>query len=237
MDNLEVDSIWNEETRLAIETGFSNLVKRYDVAEHHNTLLYICLVESNHADIQLQGIHENYKNILRLKELAQLLLLYKPTNRHKPSSIKIASLTEAIKVTDSQLISWIGSLIQEAIGDGHFNPTELGEGLFSFSNGVGKNLTDHDILNWSMIEKTADQKIRRPGVRERNKQLSTFLLKVWQFLDNETTLTTCEGVRFTDDQLNFLFELAELLEWLREDKIESDPKDYIYTLLWNRLKP
>jgi hypothetical protein len=237
MPFLEIDAVWKEEQRISIEEAFKALVEKYNIVKHYDTLLYICLVESNDAELKLNHIHDTYKNYNRVKELAQLLLLYKPDKRHRPTNLKVSGVMDTVKLTDKVLVEWVGTTIKNAIEELAFNPSELGESVFSFiATDDGSIGSSRQPLNYAIIERLANQTKRKPGIRERNKNLSNFLLRVWNFVDNETILTTEPGVRFSDHQLNFLFKVAELFEWLKGIDFDSEDKDYIYTLLGNRIK-
>jgi hypothetical protein len=236
MISVEIDSIWTDEQREAVEVGFKALVEQYNISDQYDTLLYICLIESNQADFEFQLVQDAYKNNKRINELAQLLLLFKPTNKHKRSTIKVSSLIDTVKLSDPLLIEWVGKLVQEAITELNYVPGELGWEVPRFTEGENGSLfTEGSPLNYTIIEKFAERTIRKPGIRERNRMLVQFLGKVLAFITRETSLTTKDGVRFSDDQLNFLFKVAELFEWIRNDDLDSEPKDYISTLLNNRI--
>jgi|GEM_PF-4972064 len=234
---LEIDAVWKEEQRINIETAFQELAERYKIVQHYDTLLYICLVESNNAELKLKGKHDTYKSYRRLKELAQLLLLYNAEQKYKPKTIAVASLTDKVKLNDEVLIEWLGTTIKNAIEEQKFSVAQFGEEAFTLtSNTDGKIIAGKQTLNYNAIEGLAKRYMREPGIRERNKYLSSFLFMVLNFLSNETVLTTKPNVKFSDDQLNFLFYIAKLFDWLQEDDFESEPKDYIKTLLNNRVK-
>lgn len=237
IQELQIDAVWKEQQRIEVERAFKRLTVKYNIVEHHDTILYICLVESNNAELQLRRKHDTYKSYKRLKELAQLLLLYKPEQKHKPRTITATSLTNTVKLTDEILIEWLGTIVNNAIEELQFSVAQFGEEAFTLmSNKDGKIIDGKQSLNYHAIEIVAKQHIQKPGIRDRNKYLSSFLFMVFNFLSNETVLTTEPNVKFSDDQLNFLFHVAKLFDWLREDDFESEPKDYIKTLLNNRIK-
>jgi hypothetical protein len=232
---LDIDAIYNEQLRIAVETSFSELIRLNNLDKHHQTLLYVCLIESNVADMEYQAIYDTYKQRLRDKQLAQFLLLYKPTSKHKPTNIKVSTLTDTIKITAPDLIDWFGSLIQEFVEQRKFIPGTHGGSLFKFTMNNDWSLNDGK-LNYEVIERLAAQTIRKPGIRDRNRLLATFLFKIWNVLDKATALTTNGEVRFSDKQLKFLFEVAVILGWIDRLYYDSDDKDYIYSLLSNEMK-
>jgi len=234
---VEVDAIHTDEKRRATEKEFKQLLKEYGIEEHYETLLYICLIESNNGDIQYQHKYQTYNQNKFDKELAQLLLINNPAATYKPNNIKVSSITDTVKITNDKLIKWIAELVNNAIEQGSFNPSELSETIFSFiANDEGEITSKVQPLNYKHIQQIAEQTVRKPGIRDRNRLLAKFLFKILAYLNKETVLQARDGVRFSDDQLNFLFKVAELLEWLRANDFESEPKDYIHTLLLNYSK-
>lgn len=231
---LEIEPVWTKEQRQTIEVEFAKLTSNYELTAFYDTLLYIVLIEHNHADIRFQHYNEVLNHSQRTKELAQLLLLLNPKEKHKPSSLKISSVTQTVTIQDSKIMSWIGNLINNSITNLDFSISELGEEALTF--GVSfEHQTDNAQfhLDYEQIQFYANRKLNKRIKREKNKVLAPFLLKVLYFLNSETPLCTPPTVRFTDRQLNFLYSLAVMLEWLNHDSISSDGKDYLGTLLLN----
>ena len=149
----------------------------------------------------------------------------------------LSTSNENIKLTNTKVLAWIGQLVNKTISEGSFTPSELNVEILCFiadDKGAIKNMPQP--LNYQIIQNAAERKIRKPGIRERNRFLRGFFKKVLVVLNNENILRAEEGVRYADKQLNFLFEVAVLMEWLHEDEFDSEPKDYIYTLLANHDK-
>jgi hypothetical protein len=235
---INLDAVHATTQREEIEVRFKDLVDRYNLTEYYETLLFVCCVESNHADLNFQHVHQNYQNRLRDKQLAQFLLLFKPNAKYPAINLKISTLTETVKITNPDLITLFGSLMTQFLEQGDFIPGIHGTSLFQFiANDTGSIDANSEFkLNYAVIDALASRSVRKPGIRDRNRTLAAFLLIVWNVLDKATPLTTIEGIRFSDNQLKFLFEVAEIFEWLRDIDIHSDSKDYIYTLLLNEIK-
>jgi len=233
---LEIDSIWKVEQRLDLERKFKALATEYGLVKHYDTLLYIILLEHNNADIKFYHSHSVYDKHKRIKELAQLLLMFQPDTKHKPDKLQLSSAMENVKLTDQTLINWIGKLINQTIQELNLKPTELGEEVFDFiSNKDRSILSAEQNLNYDKIKQYAAHSVRKPTIRERNKVLAPFLLNVLKFLNKETTLSSPPTIRFTDEQLNFLYNLANLLEWIDDKRVGSEGKDYLGTLLLNHV--
>jgi hypothetical protein len=231
---IEIDSIWEEQEGKTVEQRFSELVGDFDLLEHRDTLLYVVLLESNHADVAYQLVHDTYTQRLRDKQLAQFLMLYKPGNKRLPTNIKVSSLEKTVKLTDSGLLMWFGDLVKQFLQRGEFIPGEHGSSLFKFLQTDDSQIDSKQQLNYAVIEAISSLTIKKPNIRDRNKHLASFLLVVWNVLDRETPLRAVQGAKFSDHQIKFLFEVAEIFGWLNRLQIDSEPKDYLYSLLNNQ---
>lgn len=231
---VEIESVWTQDKRIEIASQFEELIKEFHLHDIHHTLLYICLVESNDADANYQNAFDTYKKHKAQRELAQILLLFKKENPHQPDRIKISSLQNAINITDADLINWIGNTLKSAIESKDYPPTGLGGILLSFIADKNGKINEKDQpLNYDTVLAASQLAIRKPGIRERNRHLAKFLSNVLLFLNNETILRGSERIKVTDRQLSFLFRVATILEWIDENDFDSEPKDYLSTLLSN----
>lgn len=227
---VEVDSVWELERKIEIEAGFEVIVGKYNLIQWRDTLFYICLVESDRADQLFQYYFYSYSERKRNIELSKLLLFTNPQNQYPVIELKVSSKIETIKIQDTLLIKWISTLVRDSLEQQTFNPTDLS---FTWVNGNNGLYTDDNRINYSSLVTLSQNRIRKPGIRERNKALAGFLINVLKFLNKETSLKAEAPIIYTDQQLYFLFEVAELLEWISEDDFDSDRKDYIRTILTN----
>jgi len=234
---LDIESISSEEKRKVLEAKFNDLCGKYGLMSMRDTLLYICLVEHDAAELKFQYVYKQYNEFKRAKELASLLLL-KQSDKHDTMTIKVSTLTDTVKISDRQLVQWIGDLIERTIREQDFVPDILGNAVMSFVSDAEDVISydHHNQLNYTNIEKIAVSAVRKPGIRERNRCLTTFLMALLKFMTEEQLLPKPVNIRYTDAQLNFLFELSVMLEWLQPFDFDSEPKDYMYTLLTNQAK-
>jgi hypothetical protein len=233
---VEIDTVWRHEQLVELEKRFTHMLITFGLSEHYQSLFYVCLLESNLAEMRYQHAFETYNHRLRDKQLAQFLLMFQPDAKYPPISLKISSLTETVKITSEEIIGWCGSLMKQFLELGEFVPGEHGASLFSFIANAQGNLDNDSELNYDVIKNLAHKTVRRPGIRDRNRFLASFLLVVWNVLNKGTAISAPEGTRFSDKQIKFLFEVAETFGWLSGISLDSEPKDYIYTLLSNHMK-
>lgn len=234
---VEIDAVWNEDQRKHIEQEFKTLARRFKLTRYLDTLLFICLVESNNADQQYQYRFQAYEQLKRDKEIAQFMLINKHGNKHKPNNIKITGVMDSVKLTDPSLIDWLGKLVKEAIEKQEFDLSVFGQSWLRFvANDDGEVGTEPFSINYTYVEQVANTKMRKPGIRERNRYLALFLSNVLSYLNTYTPLSKLGDKGYTDDQVKFLFEVACIVEWLNELDFDSEPKDYMYALLSNHLR-
>jgi hypothetical protein len=232
---LEVESVTNAEERQLMESHFADLTNKFDLSDYNDTLLYITLVENERAGQLFELEHLTYEQRLRDKQLAQFLILYNPANKHKPLNVKIATAVSSINITSPDIIDWIGDLLREFIGHGEFIPGAHGSTLLRFIS-TEESLTIENGLNYAAIEAISNSLVKKPTIITRNKYLAPFLLRILLILNTFTPLKAATGIRFSDRQVNFLFKLAEIFNWLNENSIDSEPKDYLSSLLNNYLR-
>ena len=233
--NLEIESVTTVEERLLIEARFAALTDKYDLNEYNDTLLYIVLLENERAGELFELEHYTYEKRLRDKQLAQFLMLYNPANKHKPLNVKIATATNSVNITSPDIVNWIGKLVGEFVSKGEFIPGVHGATLLRFMASDRFPLTENG-LDYSTIEVISNSTVKKPTIITRNKYLAPFLLRVLLILNTFTPLKVATGTRFSDRQINFLFELAEIFNWLDNLSIDSDPKDYLSSLLKSYLR-
>jgi hypothetical protein len=97
------------------------------------------------------------------------------------------------------------------------------------------NPFQNEPIDIERIKQYANLKLVNPKNRLK-KGMATISFAVYSYLEGETELKASEGVSFSDRQLNFLFELLELLKQVNRLEIDSDAKDYMRTLLMNFLR-
>ena len=229
---VETYNIFNYETEDAFKRAFAEIITKYELEIYVYTLGYIALVENDAAYEKWWLVNDDYNSKLRTKQLAQLLTCMHETPDQKLQALKLTTLTDTVKLTDSNLIRWIGGLIAKGVSTADFTHEELGQSVYGLIADDNGSIHFDEELDYRRISYYAKKRIKKPSLH-RNKILYTFLSKVLYFLEHHTHLTTNGNSRYTDSQMNFLFELAKLFGWLNELKIESEPKDYMYALFAN----
>jgi hypothetical protein len=232
-ENIVEWSVFDNE--VAFEKDFKELLAKYNLIEHYDNLLYLTLYTFDSAWQGIQWAYDDYQSKKRARELAKLLLLLKQTAPGKLCGIGFSSLMDTAKTTDPLLNDWISKTLENAIESKSFP-------IGAFGDNVLQMLTDkHNPLepepaNIDKLKRYASKRLVNPK-NQITKGKATICLSIYHYLQGETNLKASENTIFSDAQLNFLFKLLQLLKQVDEQNIDSEPKDYMRTLLMNYLKP
>lgn len=220
--------VFNDE--VAFTQAFKELISKYRLLEHTDNLLYLTLYSYDDAWQGIQHAYEDYQSKKRARELAQLLLLLKQTGSGKLINTKYSSLTDTVKTIDNLLNDWISKTIINAIEHKQFPIGAFGDTVLQMlDNG---NPLAFEELNLDKLKTYANKRLINPK-NTFNKAKATIALIVYSYLEGETKLRSAPGTDVSDKQLKFFFELLELLQMVSEEEVDSEPQDYMRTLINN----
>lgn len=207
---------FDEEHIQEVETEFNKLVDKYNLLPHKDTLLLIALMSHKEIIGINDVVEETYIHTKRAKELAQLILTLKGSKVSTHNTISIKTLTENVKLTDDKLVNWINSLILDSIRN-----NQIPYNIMGFQ---GQSMQSDEVLQ-SMAKQRLPKFKYLP-------MLSEFCCKLHPYLVFETDIKP-DNTEFSDNMLNFYFELLVLLDMIDKERIESDHKDYMRSVLVN----
>lgn len=223
----------NDEDIRRIKEGFQVIAAKYDLSNHYDNLLLIALYKLNITEAALYELRLQHPLQERTKELANLLLAFRQSERKHLNSFALKTFTNAAKVTDGWAIEWILTLLEKGIAKGQY---PIGGFDYSLNEKFHDTLPNGDkVLSLQKLKEEAE----RPVVSYKRMVKSyhaDFCLYVYRYLDQETDIRPDKTKLLSDAQLNFFYELMVLLEMINPDTIDSEPKDYIGSLLRNRIK-
>jgi len=224
--------IFNDEA--AFEKSFKELLTKYNLIDHYNNLLYLTLYIYDQVWQSIQIAYDDYSSKKRTRELAQLLLMLKGTKKGKLDQIMFKSLTDTAKTTDSLLNDWISGTLIEALEQKKFPIGGFGATVLEMLSDEEHPLKP-DTVNEAKLQQYAKMRLIHPKNRINKAKVSISLL-VYSYLEGETQLKAEGEASFSDVQLNFFFELLELLKQVDRNNMKSLPKDYMRTLIFNVVK-
>jgi len=215
------------------EANFKTLLANYQIEDHYDNLMYVVLSVFDAVFTGIQHAHDDYNSKKRARELAQLLLLLKPTQTYKTNSIAFKTPTSDAKINDPILIHWITESLINSIRKFQYSPTQFGDTTHFMLNPSGQ-FNDQE-LDYSVLKEMADKRLINPKNTVKRGHF-TICYTVYKYLELATTLTASKGTQFSDTQLTFLFELLQLLKQVHIETITSEPKDYMSSLMYNFIK-
>ena len=205
-----------------IEDGFKAILSKYNLNSHYDNLMFMMLTKLQVMEYQAYELDLQYEHKTRARELAQVLLAFKDQNPNHVSSILIKTVTEPVKIADPQVCQWIGKLIKDAINEGGVPLTLLG-------------MEDSKMLTEEQLKQLATSKIKKPSTGGM-KYVADFCLHLYLYMIKETSIRPDPNTLLSDTLSNFYFDVLTLFKLIEPTTIESEPKDYISTLLRNRIK-
>jgi hypothetical protein len=177
---------------------------------------------------ELKRLNE-YK--LRGREVAQLLLTFKETEPKDYHSIQFKTRLGTTKVTDKRVIELVLNLLSEGIRDRNY-------GIGSFEWTLSEQLFDDTPkgkqLSIPKLEVQAKQTIISHKRKEKG-LLADFCLYMFKYLEVETDMRPEKTKLLPDRMLHFYYDVLVLFELIDPNTIESEPKDYVSSLLRNRI--
>ncbi|RYY49279.1 MAG: hypothetical protein EOO06_07570 [Chitinophagaceae bacterium] len=226
-------SVWNAEIGKTIEEEFRWLLRTYKLERYYDTLLYICLVESNHAEVIIEHRISNFDVKKRMIELAKFIQLLNPKYDDTPKVLKLSLKGKTAIIKDNKTVKWISGLIETTIENVDINEVQDYVNFLFFRADENGGIDGSRKLNFANIDLIANTKVRKPDKRVKNDALARFLLRVLNYINEETTMKVQPGILYSKSELTFLFEVARIFDWLDYD-ITDTPHKYISSLLNNR---
>ena len=225
-----IDWFDTEEKVEKINEAFRSVIEKFDLSNHYDDLLFLCLNKIQEIElIELELIFQSSQQA-RSKELAKLLLALQDHTHNGNSQIVIKTRKDTVKITDTKLNNWLTKSIVTAVGRGDLSVSDFD---LRFKDATIKD--SPDALNNEVLKEI----LSSPTINLKQQGTSLFVdfcLYLYPYLVNETAIKADKNVLFSDSQLNFYFELLELFGYLSRWNIQAENKDYMSSLLWNRIR-
>lgn len=209
--------------------GLKAILEKYELESHYTELLYLLLKKNEQIRVRYDAYWQNYDDDLTSSEVAKFLLAYKTSNPKHQFHLTAKPLKGSVTIKDSAISRWMAETIYNRIESRDFPLGLFGEKIIY--DLFGPDL-DSESISLERLEATANLKPKKPTVRIK-KLYSELCLYLQVYLNAETDMKASENVLVADSQANLFFDLLELLGYLRKDRFDSEPKDYIYSMLNN----
>ncbi|ATP58404.1 hypothetical protein CPT03_19025 [Pedobacter ginsengisoli] len=222
------------ETRyLSVSEGLKTIVETYGIADHYEELLYLILKKNEQIAERYEAYWNNYNDDQTSKEVAKFLLAYKESNPRQHFQLVAKPVTGSVAIKDTVVAKWMCEQIYKAIEARDFPLGVFGEKILY--DLFGDSFATDEPISLERLKATSELNPKKPTLRVK-KLYVDFCSYIKDYLIEHTRLTLPSDVSLTDAQANFFFDVLELLEYLDRDKIESEPKDYIHTMIRNHTK-
>lgn len=227
-----IDWYDTDEKVAEIENAFKAILKKYGLIAHFDNLLFLLLGKTQEIEAIQYELNFQYNQKKRTKELAAFLLTYVNSDKKQLNGLALKTFTGTGKVSDTNLIQWMcDSIIKSLINgdvlvsDYEYNIREL---VFDRTNTGLK-------LSIEKLQVQANKTVSSPYRNIRSLHAG-FCFYLYQYLISETDIKPDPNAMFSDAQLMFYFDLLVLFDFINPDNVESDEKDFMRSILVNRIK-
>ncbi len=215
---------YDEDSFIELSNGLKTILTKYNLDDHYTELLYLVLKKDEEIRTTYNSLWQNYNDDKTSKEVAEFLLAFKQSKPNQPFQLTAKAFTGSVSIKNTYISRWMCETIYTAIEKQEF-PLRL-FGAKVLHNLFGSNPFDVNEISTERLEATSKLNPRKPTTKVKRLYIE-FCLFIQIYLINETNLTIPDGVRLTDSQANFFFDVLELLGYLDSDSV-SVPKDYIH---------
>ena len=215
-----------------IKEGFEKITDKYDLSLHYDNLFYLSLLKIQENEAMLDEFYFQYEQKKRTKELANLLLGLAVTPGKELNTILLKTFKETYKVNDNKLIKALSTIIIDGVKQGNLL---AGDFEFNIRETFFDDVDGAKLLSIEKLKIASNMKIESPKRREKAMQ-ADLCFYLYPYLVNETYIKSDQSKLLSDKQLNFYFDLLALFGYIDSETTGSDEKDYMGTLLKNRIK-
>ncbi|MBB5437947.1 hypothetical protein HDC92_001621 [Pedobacter sp. AK017] len=220
---------------LRFSEGLKVATETYGIQDHYEELLYLILQKNEQIRVRYDAYWQNYNDDLTSREVAKFLLAYKESKPNQHFQLVAKPVTGSVAVKDSVIAKWMCEQIYKAIEARKMPLGIFGEKILFNLFGDDFDFDTNATISMERLKATASLSPRKPTVRVK-RLLVEFCLHLQVYLIKHTSLTVPDNVLLSDAQANLFFDILELIRYVDRDKIASEPKDYIHTMLRNPTK-
>lgn len=239
---VELELIMPIEQYEKIKSKLLTTFDKYGLTEDREELIYIIIIEDEILDGMIYGDKLRYNETQKAIDVSKFLLTFKNAKDNPLFQIGVKEnvgtifkpKTQSAFIQDAEISKWMCQLVLDAIETGKYPQYDI-FGEFFTESIAGLNFGDRLPISDKSLKYGANLKNKSHTVF-RKKRYVHFCFAVLRYLENFTHLKTPQGVKITDVQSNFLFEVLEILGYINGDEIDSEPKDYINSMIRNNSK-
>lgn len=219
--------------------GLKGVIEKYKLNEVREELLYVIFREDEILGDNIQDDQARYDYLENIIEVSKFLLAFKNSedNPHFQIGVRENTGTELMPINkthfvkNAEISKWMCQVICDAIEVGNLPYGLVDEQ--STENIFGSTYYgSQGPIKIEKLERGANLKNKSFSVYRRKRYVE-FCYQVQNFLEEYTNLKSSANVKISDEQANFFFDILNVLNYLNFEKIESEPKDYINSMIRN----
>lgn len=220
----------------------SMAIVKHGLLEQKEELLYLIFREDENLEELTYLDRLRFEDTQKAIDVSKFLLGFKNAINNPLFQIGIKEnvgtiykpKTNSYFIENEEISKWMCQLILDAIENGQYPEHMFGTTFTESIAGLKLNSEKHSI-DIKSLEYGLNLKNKSYNVL-RKRRYAQFCLAIKKFLEAHTTLETPKDVKLTDAQANLLFDILVALSYIDKDKIESEPKDYVHSLIRNYSK-
>ena len=229
---------FEEEEYQRYARGLIDVIEKYKLSDLKDELLFVIFREDEILNDMLIDDKLKYDYIENTIDVSKFLLAFKNSKDSPNFQIGVKENTGTRNrpinknyfIKNEEISKWMCQLICDALESGNvpYGLTDpLGtEGLFLNINREKQEISIEKLKRGAELQNKSFNVYRR-------KRYVIFCESIKIFLEEYTPLKSPLGVKQTDAQANFFFDILSVLGYLNVDKINSDPKDFVHTMFRN----
>lgn len=179
---ISMDWFYTDEHYINLEKDFKAVLSNFNLLDHYDNLMFISLTELQTIESTMMVVNSNNRYRKGLKQLSQLLIAFQ---EDKDISLVVKpALNPSFKVSENNLVRWIGMVIKETIEKGDYKFTDLGfevEALFS-------STTAQRTICVDKLSSASQIKLYDPSKQEKRLIAQLCFFSILPYLNGETHL-------------------------------------------------
>ena len=236
---IQLELALDEEQYQRYYDGLKGVIAKYNLSDFQEELLYIIFREDETLGDNLRNDQQRHDYLENTIEVSKFLLAFKNSGDNPSFQIGVKEnvgthlmpINKTHFIKSAQISSWMCQLIWDAIEAGNLPYGLVDEQSTEniFGSAYYGNQAPIKIEN---LERGANLENKKFSVYRRKRYVE-FCYEIKSFLEEFTSLKTPQGVKITDEQANLFFDVLAVFDYLDIEKIESEPKDYIGSMIRN----
>lgn len=219
--------------------GLKGVIEKHKLSDVREELLYVIFREDEILGENLIDDKLRYDYLENTIDVSKFLLAFKNSKDNPNFQIGVKENTGTENrpnnknyfIKNDEISKWMCQLICDALESGNLPYGLVDEK--SMESIFPLNLSKEQCpISIDDLQRGANLQNKSFTVYRRKRYVE-FCYQIKDFLEEYTMLKSPIGVKITDAQANLFFEILSVLDYLNPEKIDSEPKDFLNTMIRN----